>query len=162
MELPKLPVPIADFISYLKSPDATVAESVEPFMVYENKLREVFAQEPDNPVICNPHVNVLPVYAGHEGDLKVRARGLDHESKEKNDKFVFPLSKEVRKPNGAPAVVESLKDFKKNFNLFCESSLADLNWDNVVAAGSSVVTALLPVPEKWADSKRTQRYVPLA
>jgi hypothetical protein len=38
-----------------------------------------------------------------------------------------------------------MKEFKNNFNLFSESSLVDLDWSNVVAAGSSVVTSLLPV-----------------
>jgi hypothetical protein len=33
----------------------------------------------------------------------------------------------------------------------------DLDWNNVVAAGSSVTTALLPIPEKWAASKRSLR-----
>jgi hypothetical protein len=159
MELPTLPVPVAQFIPFLKKrSDFPITESVAPFKAYENKLREIFAQEPDNPALSDPLVNALPIFAGHEGEFKIRSRDLDKESKEKQQKYVFPLMKEVRKPNGAQAVVNSLQDFKKNFNLFCESSLADMNWDNVVAAGSSVVTALLPVPEKWGGSKRTQRY----
>jgi hypothetical protein len=161
MELPTLPVPLTEFIPYLKRhSDAPVAEVLDPFKAYENKLREVFAQEPENPVISNPKVNAVPIFAGHEGELKIRARDVDNEPKEEKDKYLFPLQKEVRKLSGAPATVTSLKDFKRNFNLFCESSLAGLNWDNVIAGGSSVVTALLPVPKKWADSKRTQRYPP--
>jgi hypothetical protein len=50
-----------------------------------------------------------------------------------------------------------LQDFQQNFNLFSESSLSDLDWNNVVAAGSAVTTALLPVPTKWAGSKRRLR-----
>lgn len=69
----------------------------------------------------------------------------------------MPLNDVDRKPSGSPAVVSSFKDFQKNFNLFSESSLADLDWNNVVAAGSAVTTALLPVPEKWAGSKRSLR-----
>jgi hypothetical protein len=159
MELPNLPVPVANFISFLKdNPDVPVHQVTEPFRVFENKLREVFAQEPDHSALRDPYVNVLPIFAGKEGDLKVRARDLDNESKNVQEKYLFPLKPEVRKPDGVPAVVTSIKDFKKNFNLFCESSLVDLKWDNVVAAGSSVITSLLPVPPKWSDSKRTQRY----
>lgn len=62
-----------------------------------------------------------------------------------------------RKLDGSPAVVGSFKEFQQNFNLFSESSLADLDWSNVVAAGSAVTTALLPVPERWAGSKRSRR-----
>jgi len=57
----------------------------------------------------------------------------------------------------APAVVSSFQEFQQNFNLFSESALADLDWSNVVAAGSAVTTALLPVPEKWRGSKRSLR-----
>ena len=61
--------------------------------------------------------------------------------------------KVARKPQGAPAVVDSLEEFQMNINLFSELSLVDLDWSNVVAAGSSVVTALLPVPEKYNGSR---------
>ncbi|EKG11707.1 hypothetical protein MPH_11200 [Macrophomina phaseolina MS6] len=69
----------------------------------------------------------------------------------------MPLEAEKRKPDGTPAVIQSLKDFRTNFNIFSESSLADMDWSNVVAAGSSVVTSLLPVPGKYAGSKRALR-----
>ena len=67
------------------------------------------------------------------------------------------LGAEERRPNGSPAIVQSLKDFQQNFALFCESSLVDLDWSNVVAAGSSVVTCMLPVPEQHRSSKRALR-----
>lgn len=54
-------------------------------------------------------------------------------------------------------MVQDIKEFQHNFALFCESSLVDLDWSNVVAAGSSVVTCLLPVPSKYKDSKRALR-----
>lgn len=38
-----------------------------------------------------------------------------------------------------------------------ESSLADFDWSNVVAVGSSVVTALLPVPDQYNTSKKVLR-----
>jgi len=118
MELPKLPVPVADFIPYLRDrSDIPIAESVEPFKAYENKLREVFAQEPDNAAVKDPYVNTLPIFAGNEANFKIRARDLNQESKESQEKYAFPLKPEVRKPTGAPAVVNSIKDFKRNFNL---------------------------------------------
>lgn len=69
----------------------------------------------------------------------------------------MPLSEEERKINGSPAIVNSLRDFQQNFNIFSESSLADLDWNNCVVAGSACTTSLLPVPAKWAESKRKLR-----
>jgi hypothetical protein len=87
--------------------------------------------------------------------LRVCSRGADDQAR--NDKYIMPLQIKDRKQDGALANVESLHEFKKNFNLFSESSLADLDWTNVVAAGSAVVTALLPVPDKYNTSKKALR-----
>lgn len=130
---------------------------IEPYKQYDSKVREVFAQEPNHPALADPHLNVTPVFAGHEAAIKIRARNLDTESAEEGESYLMPLDPEKRKPNGTPAVVQSLKEFQTNFNIFSESSLVDMDWSNVVAAGSSVVTSLLPVPKKYAGSKRALR-----
>ena len=156
LELPMVPVEHADFISYLgQHPETPVPKLLDPFKSYEGKLREIFAQQPKHEALRNPHVNTVPIFTGHQDLLKARARSLDDQSE--NEKYIMPLEGGARKPQGAPAVVGSLKEFQKNFDLFSESSLVDLDWSNVVAAGSSVVTALLPVPEKYNGSKRAQR-----
>ncbi|KIW62826.1 hypothetical protein PV04_10956 [Phialophora macrospora] len=156
IELPPLPVPITDFVGYVnKHPKvpAGVAEAVEPFKAFENKLREVYAQHPDHPAAVEKHL--VPIF---DNDiLTVRARDLAKESPAEKDKYLLPLSNDNRRKNGAPATVQSLKEFKTNFNLFSESSLVDLDWSNVVCAGSAVVTSLLPVDAPHNESKRALR-----
>ncbi|ETI20598.1 hypothetical protein G647_08636 [Cladophialophora carrionii CBS 160.54] len=156
MELPPLPVPISDFVSYVdKHPKvpAGVAEAVKPFKAFENKLREVYAQQPEHPAAAANHL--LPVF---DNDiLAVRARDLANESPAEQDKYLLALPEEIRRKNGTPATVQSLKDFKTNFNLFSESALVDLDWSNVVCAGSAVVTSLLPVDAPHNESKRALR-----
>lgn len=73
------------------------------------------------------------------------------------EQYIMPLKEENRRPNGSPAVVPTLDEFRKNFNVFSEGALSDMDWSNVVVAGSAVVTCLLPVPEKYRDSKRSLR-----
>jgi hypothetical protein len=142
MSLLALPVPLHDFIPYIAKHGPKKA--LEPFKVHESKLREVFAQHPDNAIAADPRANILPLFDGHEDDLRIRARDMSESILEK-DKYLLTLPNEERKPDGSPAIVGSMKEFKNNFNLFSESSLVDLDWSNVVAAGSSVVTSLLPV-----------------
>ncbi|MCJ1478366.1 hypothetical protein MMC13_007046 [Lambiella insularis] len=145
--LPDLPSPHETFIPYLAAhPKTPIIDLVQPYKEYESKLREGFAQHREHPQLQDPYVNVVPVFAGHETDLRIRARSLDDDAG--NQKYIFPLSSKDRKDTEAPA---------HNFNLFSESSLVDLDWDNVVAAGSSVVTSLLPVPMKYNTSKRALR-----
>jgi len=156
IELPELPVSHEDFISYLnKNPNTPVSDLLAPFKTFENTLRKAYAQQPDHGALENHSINTVPLFSGHEDKLRIRARSLEDEAE--NERYIMPLEPSGRKPNGAPAVVESLRGFKKNLNLFSESSLVDMDWSNVVAAGSSVVTALLPVPDKYSTSKRALR-----
>ncbi|KAH7360980.1 ankyrin repeat-containing domain protein [Rhexocercosporidium sp. MPI-PUGE-AT-0058] len=159
IEIPTLPTEsVKDFIPYLASnPETPIATLLEPFKKFEGELRKVYAQQPEHELVKDGNVNLVPIFAGHEQELKIRARSLETESDDEKSKYIMPLSDVDRKANGSPAVVSSFKDFQKNFNLFSESSLAELDWNNVVAAGSAVTTSLLPVPEKWAGSKRSLR-----
>lgn len=157
-DLPSLPVPHASFVQYLAAhPDQDPHHLAAPYKDYEARLRTIYAQQPDNHVAANQTINLVPVFAGHHNHLRIRARNPAAETSEQRDKYLLPLKEASRKPSGSPAIVGSLKEFQNNFNIFCESSLADLDWDNVVAAGSSVVTSLLPVPERYSSSKREQR-----
>jgi hypothetical protein len=156
--LPDVPAKHDGFIPYVAShPDKSMIELLEPYKQYDAKLREVYAQEPQHPALADSFINVVPLFDGHEADLKIRARDLSSESAEEKDRYIMNLEKEDRKPTGAPAVVPDLKTFQHNLAVFSESTLVDLDWSNVVAAGSSVVTSLLPVPEKYMSSKRALR-----
>jgi hypothetical protein len=101
--------------------------------------------------------NIVPVFAGYESEVRIRARNLAGESVKEKQSFIMPLKDEDRRGNATPAIVQSLKAFRTNFNVFSESSLVDLDWSNVVVAGSAVVTSLLAVPSEHSQSKRALR-----
>ncbi|KAL8811822.1 MAG: hypothetical protein Q9200_001494 [Gallowayella weberi] len=154
--LPKVPVAHSQFISYINGKDGEqVLKALAPYNEYEAKLREAFAQHRDHESLRDPNVNAVPLFNESSDILRICKRDID-EKTHHND-HIIPLSAKHRKPAGSPATVTSMLDFKRNFNLFSESSLADLDWSNVVAAGSSVVTALLPVPDKYNTSKKALR-----
>ncbi|TVY32755.1 Uncharacterized protein LOCC1_G008587 [Lachnellula occidentalis] len=159
IQIPKLPYgSIKEFIPYMsKNPDKSMGEILEPYKAFEGELRKVYAQQPTHDAVKDGAVNLVPVFGGHEQELKIRGRSLDTESEGESSKYIMELKNEDRRPSGSPAVVSSFKDFQRNFNLFSESSLTEIDWSNVVAAGSAVTTSLLPVPEKWAGSKRSLR-----
>lgn len=154
--LPSLPAKHEDWITYVSArPDTTLHDLIAPYKDYDNKLREVFAQQPQHPAASQP--TVIPIFAGCEEDIKIRARNLTAETDTERQRYLMPLKKNDRRDDGVPAVVQSLKEFQTNFQLFSESSLVDLDWSNVVVAGSAVVTSLLPVPAKHNSSKRALR-----
>ena len=156
MDLPSLPAPVAGFIPYLAT-NPTVSSALKPYKAYEGRLREIFAQHRDSDILNDNYVNTVPLFAGHQRSVQIRSRDIEHENDLEKDKYLLTLSAADRKPNGSSAIVGSLKEFRSNFNLFCESSLVDLDWTNVVAAGSSVVTSLLPVGSPHSESKRALR-----
>lgn len=154
--LPSLPVQHAEWISHVAShPHSPMHELLGPYKEYDARLREIFAQQPSHAAIEKP--NIVPLFTGKEQDVTIRARDLTNESDEERERYLLPLDKIHRKANGTPAIVQSLKDFQTNFQLFSESALVDMDWDNVVVAGSAVVTSLLPVPSKHNTSKRALR-----
>ena len=152
VQLPKLPVPISEFVEYIhknfKSHNA-VTDAVTPFIDFENKLREVYAQYPDHPAASENHM--VPIFNGPQ--IMTKARDLNNESPSEKNRYLLPLSDGLRRKDNAPATVDSLRTFRTNFNIFSESSLADLDWSNVVVAGSAVNTSLLPVDAPHNESK---------
>ncbi|KAI1275981.1 ankyrin repeat protein [Xylaria sp. FL0933] len=157
-QLPKLPAAHNGLVNYIfEHPRVPMAELMKPYREFEAKLREMYAQERDNPILQDPYLNILPLFNQNTSAIQTRARDLNNETQEQKDKYIMPLPDDKRRPNGSPAVVESLKEFRYNFGVFSESSLSDMDWDNVVAAGSSVVNCLLPVPPEYKTSKRALR-----
>lgn len=157
--LPPLPVKHNDFLAYVKSnPERPMRHLIEPYVKYDAVLRQTFAQDPSHASIQDNHVNIVPLYdQTRSADVRIRARDLASETPEEKEKYILPLSDELRKPNDSPAIVPTLDEFQHNFALFTEGSLSEIDWSNVVAAGSAVVTSLLPVPEKYRNSKRGLR-----
>jgi hypothetical protein len=167
--LPKIPAAIADFIPYLaKNRNNQIAKVLEPYIGYEGKLREIFAQEPGNSILKDPHVNTVPLYTGKHrepaGDgespkapLRILARDLASESALEKSKYIMPIESKRRRPYASAAVVPTLDEFQRNFSIFTENSLSELDWSNVVCAGSAVLTSLLPPPKKFQGSKRSLR-----
>ncbi|KAI0111527.1 ankyrin [Daldinia grandis] len=158
IDLPKLPVAHDGLVNYIANhPETPIKEMMEPYRKFEAKLREVYAQERNNPALDDPYLNVLPLFTKDTPNIKTRARNLEAESPIEKEKYIMTLPDDKRRPNGSPAVVASLKEFRHNFGIFSESSLAEMDWSNVVAAGSSVVNCLLPVPNRFNHSKRALR-----
>ncbi|KAL2759135.1 hypothetical protein ACRALDRAFT_2058287 [Sodiomyces alcalophilus JCM 7366] len=157
-KLQDLPAPLPELVNYIADrPETPVDDIIKPYRQYENELRSIFAQDPKNPVLGKGHVNVLPLFNENTKKIVTRARDPASASQAEKDRYIMPLPDDKRRVNGSPAVVQSLQEFRSNLSIFSESSLVDMDWDNVVAAGSSVVNCLLPVPPEFKASKRKLR-----
>ncbi|KAM4059065.1 ankyrin repeats (3 copies) domain-containing protein [Hirsutella rhossiliensis] len=156
--LPGLPAPHQELVKHIaKHPERAMVDIMAPYRKHEARLRELYAQDRQNPLLDDPYINVLPLFTDDTKLITTRARSLSTESAEEMSKYVMALPDEKRRPHEAPATVSDLVEFQHNFNVFSESSLVEMDWSNVVAAGSSVVNCLLPVPSHFKASKRKLR-----
>ncbi|KAJ0423554.1 hypothetical protein BJY00DRAFT_321678 [Aspergillus carlsbadensis] len=157
--LPEVPVKHANFLEHVKAhPEKSIPDLVKPYNDFDAVVRKIYAQEPDHPAAANNHLNLVPLFDSNgSADVRIRARDLAAESDDIKSRYLMPLKDEHRKPSGAPAIVSTLTNFQTHFNIFSESSLSDLDWNNVIAAGSAVATSIIPVPEKYSGSKRGLR-----
>ena len=156
--MPELPAPVANLPKYItQNPDKPMVDIIEPYRQYEAYLRTVYAQDRQNPMLDDPYLNVVPLFTEVTKHITTRARDLAAESEEEKSKYIMTLPDDKRRPHGSPATVANIDEFRKNFNLFSESSMVDMDWSNVVAAGSSVINTLLPVPKEFNTTKRKLR-----
>ncbi|KAJ7167928.1 ankyrin repeat protein [Mycena filopes] len=121
----------------------------------EAELRRLFAQDRTNVRLQNPYVGLVDVSCAPDRIQTTRARIVNDDL---DAQYVMPLSETVRRPDGTPSMASDLDEFKRNWSIFSEGSLSQLlNWDNVLAAGGSVLACLAPLPETARKSKRTIR-----
>ncbi|KAK6542483.1 hypothetical protein TWF694_006436 [Orbilia ellipsospora] len=157
--LPALPAAPASFLTYVTSKvdsNEPLREIIQPYLKYESKLRALFAQDPSNVALADNVVGLVPIYDGQEAAIKIQARDLEAESEDNRSKYLMALDKKMRKTTGKRAIVDQ-EEFKRNFDIFTEGALIGLDWTNIVAAGSSVLTPILPVPKKYKKNKKTLR-----
>lgn len=159
LQLSKVPVPHAELARYVvENPDRSMVVVFQPYRQFEARLRQIDAQDPDDEILKDVHLNFFPLFNdGEKADIRIRARDLDAAAQADKDRYVMTLPEEQGRTNGSHAVAQSPKEFQHNFNVFSESSLVDLDWSNVVASRSSVVDSLLPVADRYRDSKRSLR-----
>ncbi|KAE8349898.1 hypothetical protein BDV28DRAFT_151457 [Aspergillus coremiiformis] len=157
--LPSLPAQHQEFISWVnQNQNTVVSELVKPYNEHLAAVRKLFAQEPSHPALRDNHLNTVPLYDPNgETIVPSRPRDPSLEPLALQQKYIMTLKPEGRRKYGDPAVVSKLEDFRYNFKIFSEGSLSDMDWGNVVVAGSAVVTCLMPVPETYRGSKRALR-----
>ncbi|KAK7469254.1 hypothetical protein VKT23_003740 [Stygiomarasmius scandens] len=148
-----------------RGPGVSLHEALRPSIEDEAELRRMWAQDKLNARLKNPYVGLVDVFDAPADIRTIRARVVtekddmcDIQGADEDSKYVMPLSAADRKKEGEACMVNDLEEFKKNWGVFSENSLSQLmDWNNVVAAGGSVLACLQPLPEEAKVSKRAMR-----
>ncbi|EAU82414.1 ankyrin repeat protein [Coprinopsis cinerea okayama7 len=138
-------------------PGVSLDDVLKPSIEDEAELRRYFASDRGNTRLSDPYVGLVDVFDAPADIRQTRARVVVDEV-DLSAKHVMPLKAADRRPEGAPAMVSDIDEFKKNWTVFTEGSLSQLkDWSNVVAAGGSVLACLTPLSDKNKESKRAIR-----
>ncbi|KAF8185205.1 ankyrin [Pholiota molesta] len=148
---------ISRVVALPPGPGVALDAVLQPSIDEEVELRKLFAQDRQNTRLANPYVGLLDVFAAPDAIRTTRARVVEGET-DLYAQHVMPLDDKDRRKEGAPSMVSDLEEFKKNWAIFTEGSLSQLlDWNNVVAAGGSVLACMTPLDEKDKTSKRAIR-----
>ncbi|RXW15843.1 hypothetical protein EST38_g10015 [Candolleomyces aberdarensis] len=150
-----------EFLERIKSlpegPGVSLDEALKPSIEDETELRQFFASDRGNVRLQDPHVGLVDVFDAPVDVRTTRAR-IVKDDDDMIAKHILPVNKKARRPEGAPSMVDSLDEFEKNWAIFTEGSLSQLlDWNNVIAAGGSVLACLTPLKEGNKVSKRATR-----
>ena len=123
-----------------------------PALDYEAELRRLFAQDRSNKRLADPHAGLVDVFNCDPAVLTTRSRDTSD-----NAEHIFALKSSERRASGSPATAKSFAEFQRNWSVFTEGALSQMDWSNVVAAGGAVQACLAPLPEGADDSKKALR-----
>jgi hypothetical protein len=147
------------FVSQV-SRGAPLQAALQDALQQETELRRLFANMDSNNKVLNDHeplAGLIDVFAANEAIRVTQARDASDQAKLEAE-HVFPLKKEQRRSSGVPSMVADIDQFRNSWNVFTEGALSQLtDWNNVVAAGGSVLASLLPLPDHAKASKRALR-----
>ncbi|KAI5121633.1 hypothetical protein M0805_001162 [Coniferiporia weirii] len=141
------------------TPGVSLDSVLAPSVKDESELRRLYAQDRQNTRLTNPYIGLVSLFDAPDsaGIRSTRARIIQTED-DRTAKHLFPLNSDRRRKDGEPCVVETLDEFHKNWAIFTEGALSQLaDWNNVIAAGGSVLGCLLPVSQANKESRRTMR-----
>ncbi|KAG5637903.1 hypothetical protein H0H81_002731 [Sphagnurus paluster] len=144
-------------IALSNGPGVSLHDALQPSLDDEAELRKLFATDKTNARLTDPHVGLVDVFHAPADIRTTRARVLS-DDQDLSRKYVMPLSEANRRKEGSPSMVNDLEEFQKNWSIFTEGSLSQLtDWNNVVAAGGSVLACLAPLSDAAKESKRSIR-----
>ncbi|KAJ3507004.1 hypothetical protein NLJ89_g6545 [Agrocybe chaxingu] len=126
---------------------STLGPILAPPLALEQHLRQEFAK---GTIVQDPYAGLLDFFSTPLPVRLARTRtGLPQ-----GDPYLMPLEPELRRARGEPWCVESIAEFRKNWDIFTHGVLAELrDWKNIIVAGGSVLACMTPI---WPADNRTK------
>jgi hypothetical protein len=157
---PQIPQFLTQLASAAHQPGACLDDILQACIDGEAELRKLWATDRENPILQDPYIGLVDVFSSNTPPevRLINSRVVTDDESDLSAKHIFPLSPAARRKHNSPSMVTDYDELKKNWLIFTEGSLSQLSdWNNVVAAGGSVLACMLPLEESRKVSKREIR-----
>ena len=128
----------------------------------EKGVRLLFASDCYNPLLLNPYICLIDVFNVPPAARRARARRIERHTTDIYDHHVFPLPSAQRRLSLMASTVTDIETFQARWKIFTHDALSKMkadDWENVIAAGGSVLACLMePRPEVVSPSNLNEYF----
>eukprot|EP01128_Nolandella_sp_AFSM9_P004727 TRINITY_DN2170_c0_g2_i1.p1 TRINITY_DN2170_c0_g2~~TRINITY_DN2170_c0_g2_i1.p1 ORF type:complete len:809 (-),score=217.66 TRINITY_DN2170_c0_g2_i1:6-2393(-) len=114
-------------------PPASMTQEQKALIDEEDRIRNLFAEQPNHPDISDPHVMLSNVYSG--------SQSFDYAPETEEEKSVPKILTQKRKRNLTGSAIVDKATFLTRFAEFTQGVFKGLDWTNVFVAGGAVLGA---------------------
>ena len=151
---------VHDIASLPNSSPTFLHAILQKALVADHELRRLFATDPQHRCLDNLYVGLINVFNVPEVARLIQSRDVSPTNI--SNQYIFPLDSSVRKPKLSPCTVPDMNAFLHNWEIFTHRVLCKMtakHWENVVAAGGSVLASLMAVPPHTPPHRLNEFYL---
>jgi hypothetical protein len=117
----------------------------------EDIMRNLFAQDRDNPMLNDPYMALLPVFDVIHTFTNDDTNGIpllfDFEFPMSNGPSGNNITSKTFLKRENPQYVRSMSEFKDQFHVFTTGLFTGVDWSNMIAAGGSILASLYKITD---------------
>ncbi|PPQ97562.1 hypothetical protein CVT26_002347 [Gymnopilus dilepis] len=142
---------VADII---KTPvDQSLDSALEDAIVAEHEIRLLFGAGHQ---ISDLYLGLIDVFSLHPAARRTRGRKVQEATRAFDANYILPVNSRVRREDLMPSTVFNIEAFQAHWSIFTHGVLSKMrtqDWNNVIAAGGSVLACLVS-PGANSSSRR--------
>lgn len=130
---------------------------LENAIVAEHEIRLLFGAGHQLPDL---YIGLINVFSLHPAARRTRTRQVEQGGRNFSDRYILPLSPRLRRRNLTPSTVFNIETFQEHWKLFTHDALSQMraqDWENIIAAGGSVLACLI-APQANNSARRLNEF----
>ncbi|KAF8869971.1 hypothetical protein CPB84DRAFT_1754730 [Gymnopilus junonius] len=134
---------------------------LENALVAEHEIRLLFGSDLYNPQLQDLYLGLIDIFSLHPATRRTHSRNVQPNTPEYSNNYIFPVIVPSRRLDLMPSTVFSIEVFRRHWDVFTHGALSKMkekDWENVVAAGGSILACLMAPYPKVDSAKSLNEY----